>query len=209
MHPDVPSWHPHCVSCCSVFIPCLLFPAGPPYVPWKECKAQSSWALPRQINSVNLHSEVEIIFPATSSPQWCLIIYPALFLMGVNKPKSPWTWEYPGTWKRRKLTKGLLPKQKWGEDALGPLPLGGLYLGTNKEEGAFELLCNTRGCTLTTLSHIQLCTFQHEFVISTHLVNFNSTENVIRVIQAEIQMQQHKTKQKYTYITGIWYQIYL
>ena len=89
-----------------------------------------------------------------------------------------------------------------GKCSAAPSP-GRSHLGTNKEEGAFALLCNTRGCIVTTLSHIQMCTFQHESVISMHLVNFNSTENVIRVIQAEIQMQQRKTKQKYTHITGI------
>lgn len=58
-----------CASCSDVFILWLLVPAGPPSdTHWKECRAHPSWALPRQINNVNLGSVLEIIIPAVSTP---------------------------------------------------------------------------------------------------------------------------------------------
>lgn len=119
----------------------LLFPAGPPcYTHRKEHRVQPSWALPRQINNVNLRSVGQVIFPALSSPLTVLNIHPDLFLIGVGEPemasyKSPWILEYPGTWWRRKWTRACHPSrdERKGSGALWP-PLG-RHLGTNKKEG--------------------------------------------------------------------------
>lgn len=78
-----------------------------------------------------------------------------------------------------------------GKKALGPLglSLGGINLGTNKEEAAFTLLCGACRSTFTMASHNpNHAHFNMTLAISTHMVNFNGTENVNRIIQAEIQM---------------------
>lgn len=92
-----------------------------------------------------------------------------------------------------------------GKKALGPLglSLGGIYLGTNKEEEAFTLLCGACRSTFAVASHNpNHAHFNMTLAISMHMVNFNGTENVNRILQAEIQMQQHKTKEKHTLIRG-------
>lgn len=160
-----------CASCSDVLILWLLFPAGPPcYTHWKEHRAQPSWALPRQINNVNLRSFGEVIFPAISSALTVLNIHPDCFLIGVGEPEntsynSPWFLEYPGTWWRRKWTKVCCPSRDGEKKALGPhgLSLGGVYLGTRKKGGAFPLPCGTCRSTFNcAVSQSKLRTFQQD-----------------------------------------------
>lgn len=100
------------------------------------------------------------------------------------------------------MNQRLLPKQRRGEQALGPLcfPLGSVYSGTNKEEEAFAWLSGARRSTFTVLSHSpnQAC-FNMTLAMEQH---FNGTENINRISQAGIQMQQHKSKEKHTHIKG-------
>ena len=139
-----------------------------------------------------------------------LNIHPALFLSGVSEPektsrKSPWILV------EKEMNQRPVAKAEMGKKARGGpgLPLGGVYSGTNKEEKAFALLCGARRSTFTVLSHnANYACFNVTLAVSMHTVNFNAATDVHRTTQAEPWVQQLKTEEKYTPITGIQYQTY-
>lgn len=91
-----------------------------------------------------------------------------------------------------------------GKKALGPLglSLGGIYLGTNKEEEPFTLLCGACRSTFAVASHNpNHAHFNMTLAISMHMVNFNGTENVNRILQAEIQSNSTKLRRN-THLSG-------
>lgn len=81
-------------------------------------------------------------------------MHPALFLTGISEPektsyKSPWDFDGKGNEPK------AVAQAATGVKALGPLclPLGGVYLGTNKEEKGFAWLSGAHRSTFTLLSH--------------------------------------------------------
>lgn len=146
-----------CASCSSVFIFWLLFPTEPSYYThWKECKVQSSWALPRQINNVNLRSVEETICPVITFPSRCWIFILLAFLLvsvslnrhHINYPGFRNTW-----WSLSTGAEGKEEKTCWlsrdGVNALWHLgfPSRRYIFGINKE-GTFQkhysLCCLTK-----------------------------------------------------------------
>lgn len=92
-----------------------------------------------------------------------LNIHPTLFLRGVGGPEKHHINHLIFTNTQAPGKEGSEPKpcflsRNGKKNALGPLglPLGGIYFGTNKEEGVLALLCGAHGYTFTVLSRIQI-----------------------------------------------------
>lgn len=89
--------------------------------------------------------------------------------------------------------------------ALG-LPWRGIYFGTNKEGGTGRLPCVCCVCTSilgAPLHNPNYAGPNMKSVIGMQMVDPNGTGNVNRIIQAKIQRQEHRTKQKCTHIREI------
>lgn len=91
-------------------------------------------------------------------------MHPALFLVGISEPektsyKSPWGFHGEGN-----EPKVVVAQAEMGGKALGLLclPLGGVYLGTNKEEKAFAWLSRARKHLRRAVSQPKLGMFQHD-----------------------------------------------
>lgn len=138
-----------------------------------------------------------------------LNIHPALIGAGESGKtsyKSPWILGHSGTWGRRKSNRRLAAQAEMGKKCSGDLglPSRGVYFGTRKEGGTARLLGCVCTSTFSVPSHNpNYACSNMKLVIGMQMADVNGTENVNRVIQAKVQIQDHSTKWKCTRIRGI------